>query len=59
MHTPAENKIDRRTVFNEELKQEPHQIQKYRLKIMLGDFYGKLEGEDNYKLKLRKIEYMK
>jgi hypothetical protein len=26
---------------------------------MLGDFYGKLEGEDNYKLKLRKIEYMK
>jgi len=60
MHAPTENKIEnRRRVFNEELKQELHQIQKYRIKIMLGDFNGKLGGEDNCKLKLRKTVYMK
>jgi len=45
--------------FREELKELLHQIRKYRMKIMLGDFNGKLGGENNCKLKLRKTVYMK
>jgi hypothetical protein len=56
----TENKIEnRRTVFHGELKQELLQIQKYRMKMMLGDFNGKLGGEDNCKLKLIKTDFMK